>query len=145
MDINKLLEKYWAAETSLSEEAELHKYFQSDMISEEHKSLKLLFNTFDNESQVSIPKQITPKLNTTKVFSLQRISIAASIIVIFSLMLNLYNSKTENDNYVKIDNQEEAVLYTLQALALVSNKLDKGTQSISKSIEPLEKANILIH
>lgn len=46
MNINQLLEKYWNAEASLQEEAELRAYFSSDDVAPEHEQFKKLFTFF---------------------------------------------------------------------------------------------------
>jgi hypothetical protein len=42
----------------------------------------------------------------------------------------------------EIEDPEEAYRITMQALAMVSGKLNKGTESISIGIDNLNKANI---
>ena len=49
ININKLLEKYWNAETSLEEEVELRAYFASNDVSEDHQSYKSLFEKISIE------------------------------------------------------------------------------------------------
>jgi 23S rRNA A2030 N6-methylase RlmJ len=45
-NIDQILEKYWNAETSLQEEAELRSYFSSDHVAPEHEQFKDLFIYF---------------------------------------------------------------------------------------------------
>ena len=46
-DIDSLLEKYWNAETSLDEEAQLRAYFTGDNIAPKHQQYKDLFTFFE--------------------------------------------------------------------------------------------------
>ena len=46
MNINQLLEKYWNAEASLQDEAELRSYFSSDDVASNHEQYKDLFTFF---------------------------------------------------------------------------------------------------
>ncbi len=46
MNFNQLLEKYWNAEASLQEEAELRAYFSGDDVAPEHEQYKDLFSFF---------------------------------------------------------------------------------------------------
>ncbi|MEM9545294.1 MAG: hypothetical protein AAGA77_04940 [Bacteroidota bacterium] len=46
-DVDALLEKYWNAETSLEEEAQLRDYFSSDHVTPEHKEFSGLFTYYE--------------------------------------------------------------------------------------------------
>ncbi len=65
-NITELLEKYFRAETSITEETELKQYFKTGNISEEHKAYKPLFKVFEEESDVK------PDVNPAKVLLKQR-------------------------------------------------------------------------
>lgn len=148
MNINHLLDKYWSATSSLDEEKLLQDYFASDDIKEEHLSFRPLFASFKKEQQVELEQEIIlphneKSLRKTKIFKLRNMGIAASILFAVMILFNTYNKPEEHSsNTVSVETPEEALAYTRQALAMVSNNLSKGSQSMMKGMKPLSKANI---
>ena len=63
-NIEKLIEKYENAETSLQEEALLKDYFSSDTVAPHLYEYKALFNYFDISSEERFTKTIPLKRNT---------------------------------------------------------------------------------
>jgi len=51
--INNLLEKYWKAEATLQEEAQIKAYFSNGDVAQEHMQYAPLFAHFDDRSQMS--------------------------------------------------------------------------------------------
>ncbi|MDP5081517.1 MAG: hypothetical protein NWP87_02590, partial [Winogradskyella sp.] len=73
--IEKLIEKYHNAETSLKEEAQLKAYFASDAVAPHLEHYKPLFNYFSKSKQEQYTKDVP--LNTKKTKLYQWISVAA--------------------------------------------------------------------
>ena len=56
-EIEELLEKYWACETSLEEEAKLKSFFQGDTIPAEWKDLAVLFQYFESQKEYQLEER----------------------------------------------------------------------------------------
>jgi hypothetical protein len=62
-DIDLLLEKYWDAETSLDEEAQLKEYFSGDTIDPEHTQYKDLFTFYQVNKSQTTDIELKPDFN----------------------------------------------------------------------------------
>jgi len=52
--LNELLEKYWACESSLEDEQQLHEYFRTNAVPEHLKETAALFHYFDENKKKSV-------------------------------------------------------------------------------------------
>lgn len=127
-NIEKLLEKYNNAETTLQEEAQLKTYFLSDNVAAHLEHYKPMFQYFSDSKQEQYTKTIplnpdSNRNNKTKLY--QWISVAAVAV----LMLGIFIPNWNNEPKTLADyTQEEQELYleTKQALTLISKNLNKG-------------------
>lgn len=169
--VDNLLEKYWEAETSLSEEKVLSNYFSSDTVEKRHLEAKSLFFYYSNlrniESEVDIESVLmtqssqngssqsddskAPSASKTKVFSIRKFASAiAAIFVLGFAAVTVMNQSTEADTqykgkYVQLDEEaeaQEAYEITKQAFALLSKKMNKGSKTVKKSMKKAENASI---
>jgi hypothetical protein len=154
-NINEILEKYWEGETSVEEEKILKQYFTSETVAEEHQTFAPLFRYFDHQEQITytlpsvedIRQKVTEDVpvKTLSPFRKYIYAIAAvfTLAVAALVVWQTTQPKEEMPLYVQeIEDPEEAYRITMQALAMVSGKLNKGTESISIGIDNLNKANI---
>ena len=122
-NIDRLVQKYLEAETSIVEEQELQRYFSSSNVAphlEEYKALFQYFSTAKNET-TNVTVTLKPRKNYLKWGS-----VAASIV--FALGFFTFNSIQNNKE------QEEALLayyQTKEALQLVSSQFNSGTTKIN--------------
>ena len=157
--MNALLEKYWEAETSIEEERALKNYFAGDDIHPDHFPYRELFVFFDKEQNTGISmEQALSKVHQSlgsntggstpgKILHLRRwgLSIAASIIMVFGAITIWENySKASTKTYVsaEIENPDEALEITLEALAYLSGKMKKGTDPVKEQIEKVKEQDI---
>jgi hypothetical protein len=153
--INNLLEKYWEGETNLEEENVLKSYFQNGAIDPEHQAFAPLFAYYNDQHKIqySLPVAddiIRKSKNITPVFSLPSAKKwIYAIAAVFGLILASWflfkpsdTSVSANAYVNEIEDPEEAYRVTMEALAMVSGKLNKGTESISIGMENVNKANI---
>jgi hypothetical protein len=118
-NIDRLVQKYLEAETSITEEQELQRYFSSSNVAphlEEYKALFQYFSVAKNET-TNVTVTLKPRRNYFKWGS-----VAASII--FALGFFTINSIQTNNE------QEEALLayyQTKEALQMVSTQFNTGT------------------
>lgn len=122
-NIDRLVQKYLEAETSIIEEQELQRYFSSSNVAphlEEYKALFQYFSAAKNE-KTNVTVTLKPRKNYLKWGS-----VAASIV--FALGFFTVNSIQNNKE------QEEALLayyQTKEALQLVSSQFNSGTTKIN--------------
>ncbi|NNT71786.1 hypothetical protein HKT18_06105 [Flavobacterium sp. IMCC34852] len=129
--IEKLIEKYFEAETTLEEEKELKAYFSSDNVAPPLEQYKPIFGYATQAKQEQFTASIP--LNTTKRRGVFWLSIAASVAVLLSVGLftfNHYNQPVSED-LGTYDDPEEAFRETQKALALISESVNKGIGSMS--------------
>jgi len=140
--IEKLLEKYFEGETTISEEMELKNYFLSNEVVQHLKQYQSLFEYLTHEKDaIFVPKIV---LKPTK----QRyywISIAASVVVFLGIGTFVYfNESTTNSNDLgTYDTPEEAFEATQKALSLLSNNLQFGIESVGYINEYESTKNII--
>lgn len=151
-NIQELLDKYWEGETSIEQELVLQKYFSSDQIEEAHLPYADLFGFFSQQRGITYTQ---PDLtNETKVVQLKThgfflyFTKAAAVLVLALgalLVFNWYKSEiVQRPSLVtyEIEDPDEAYLYTMQALAMVSNTLNESTAPVESHLKVLEKVAI---
>ena len=128
--IEKLVEKYFEAETSIAEEKELKNYFASSDVAQHLEQYKPLFGYAVQAKQEQF--RATLPLNTNKRKSVVWLSVAASVVVLLGVSLftyNQYNQKQQQD-LGTIDDPEEAFRVTQKALAMISEHVNTGIGSM---------------
>lgn len=113
--IEKLLEKYENAETTLTEEQLLKSVFEKEEIPIQLQSYKILFNSF-TANKIELFK---PKLKIEKVkINWKYLSIAASFLLLFSASIGY-------QQYEKKQKAKEAFIETKNALDMLSYQMNK--------------------
>jgi hypothetical protein len=126
-NIEKLVEKYLNAETTLQEEATLKNYFTGAFVAEHLQEYASLFNYFATAKSETYTKTIrlAPKKSKKKHF--QRWSVAASVLLLLSIFIG-------RQQYNKNEQRKEAKIIYAQVtkgLALLSLNLKKGEQAVA--------------
>ena len=120
--IDSLLKKYFEGETDLREEAQLKKYFSSDLVDSKHKQYTPLFSYFSNNEKEQLSNAI--KLPKAKSQRFKWMSIAAS----FALMASVYvGYSIKQENEIK-----DAFSQTQMALDFLSGNMNKGNQAFAQ-------------
>jgi len=120
--IDSLLKKYFEGETDLREEAQLKKYFSSDLVDSTHKQYTPLFSYFSNNEKEQLSNAI--KLPRAKSQRFKWMSIAAS----FALMASVYvGYSIKQENEIK-----DAFSQTQMALDFLSGNMSKGNQAFAQ-------------
>ncbi len=118
--IEKLLEKYFEAQTTEAEEQVLRDYFTGDNVAEHLEQYSAMFSFFSSAKQERFTKQVP--LKTSKVYY-RWISVAAVAVLVFGIYFgNQYQERRE---------AEYAYLQTKKALGLLAQNLDRGTQKVA--------------
>ncbi|MDW8849048.1 hypothetical protein SD960_03010 [Flavobacterium sp. MMLR14_040] len=136
MELNRIediLEKYFQGETTIAEENELKEYFSSPNVAQHLEQYKPMFGYFSQVKQQKSTQNIPLK---TKKRNVAWISIAASVVVLLSIGTYFYVSEKNTAPVVAqselgtYDNPEEALKATQKALALLSNNVNVGIESV---------------
>ena len=132
--IEKLVEKYFEAETSIAEEKELKDYFASSDVAQHLEQYKPIFGYVVQAKQEQFKATIPliPKRRDKKRKNVVWLSIAASVVVLLGVGLftfNTYNQPKQSD-YGSTDDPEVAYRETQKALAMISEHVNKGIGSM---------------
>ncbi|WOC40099.1 hypothetical protein [Polaribacter sp. HL-MS24] len=123
-NIEKLLEKYLNAETSLQEEATLKSYFTEGPVAPHLQEYQSLFSYFTISKAESFSKPMRFTTQKPKGKRLRWFSIAASLALLVSVYASseIYKQRKLEQQYAQISN----------ALTLLSINLKKGENAIAK-------------
>lgn len=133
MEFNKievLLEKYFEGETSIAEEVELKNYFSSPNVAPHLEQYQPLFGYFSMAKEQKYTQQI-PLLSIKR--KVAWLSIAASVVIMLGIGSYVYfntNVAMENKELGSYDDPEEALAATQKALAMLSNNVNVGVESV---------------
>jgi len=120
-NIEKLLEKYENAETTIAEEKELKNYFSNGNVAPHLEEYQAIFGYFSTSKNERYTKTI--QLNSQKK-SWKWLTVAASVV----LLVSVYNG------YENIQQRKAERVYaeTIGALELLSTNLNKGNVAIAQ-------------
>ncbi|KIO53547.1 hypothetical protein [Flavobacterium hibernum] len=136
MEFNKIediLEKYFQGETSIAEENQLKEYFSSSNVAQHLEQYKPMFGYFSQVKEQKSTQEIPLKAKKRNVAWL---SIAASIVVLLGIGTYFFVSEKNAAQAVAqselgtYDDPEEALAATQKALALLSNNVNVGIESV---------------
>lgn len=130
--IEKLVEKYENAETTLKEENILRDYFLSDNVAPHLEEYQMMFTYFKASKAETYDK--TLEFKTEKKRNYKWLSIAASVAVLFSVYIGIpKKEKKININSLSDLTIEQKFHYdqAQKALAMLSGNLNKGNQAVS--------------
>ncbi|WP_028891867.1 DUF3290 family protein [Tenacibaculum sp. 47A_GOM-205m] len=131
-NIEKLLEKYLDAETTLQEEKMLQEYFTSKNVAPHLQEYSMMFGYFKQSKDETFTQTIQLKPEKTKK-NWKWLSVAASVILLFSVFIG-------NEEYQK-HQQRKQFAQIKEALQLVSVNLNKGNEAIYAVSNNLKKGS----
>ena len=121
-EIEILIEKYENGETTLKEEQQLRDYFSQETIATHLEVYKPMFQYFLVTKEEQFTKDVPLKSkNTYKLY--KWISVAAVAVLMFGIY---FQNTKPNDEIDPVLAQQ-----TMEALSLLSNNLNKGTNSVT--------------
>ena len=130
--IENLIDKYFEGETSIAEENELKVYFSSTDVAQHLKQYQTIFGYFSQAKEQQFTQEIP--LQTKKRNVVLWLSIAASVVVMLGVGTMMYFINDKEEQFVACtpeDSPELALQQTEKALALVSEHLNTGIESVS--------------
>lgn len=130
--IENLIDKYFEGETSIAEENELKVYFSSTDVAQHLKQYQSIFGYFSQAKEQQFTQEIP--LQTKRRNVVLWLSIAASVVVMLGVGAMMYFNNDKEEQFVACspdDNPELALQQTEKALALISEHLNTGIESVS--------------
>jgi len=118
--IEKLLEKYLNAETTLQEETTLKNYFSSGNVASHLQEYESMFGYFAISKAETSVKPI--QLNTKKT-NWKWLSVAASVALLFSVYIG--------NSYVQEQKAKAQFAQVKEALKMISTNLNKGNEAVA--------------
>ena len=118
--IEKLLESYFEGTTTVPEEQTLKAYFGSDEVAPHLQSYKTMFGYFTTAKNERFTGQVP--LKTRKIRS-RWLAVASVAVLVFGLFLG--------KNYQEQQQAEFAYNQTKEALRLLAENLDRGTEKVA--------------
>ncbi len=120
-NIEKLLEKYLDAETTIAEEKQLKSYFLSDNVAPHLQEYQSMFGYFSTSKNERFTKTI--QLKSQKV-NWKWLSVAASVVLLVSVYTGYQNNQQKK--------AEKIYQETQMAFGMLAANLNKGNDAILK-------------
>ncbi len=124
--LEKLLEKYFEGETTISEEKELKVYFTRETVPSHLERYKDLFQFFSEESNITATKDI--KIPTSKTSWYKWVGVAASVALIAGIFFTRTSPKPEELG--TFEDPEIALQETKKILNMVSQIMNEGKEDL---------------
>ncbi len=152
--LNELLERYWACESSLEEEQQLHEYFRTNTVPEHLKETAALFHYFDASKKKSVDdagfdEEVLTKLKTEApkkgkmvrlVYNSMRIAAGLAVVVAATWFIRTEIRKTTPQAMVDTyDDPKLAFEETKKALLMISKSFGRA-ETETKKIDMFNKA-----
>lgn len=125
--IEKLLEKYFNAETTIAEEKDLKLYFSSQDVAPHLEQYRSLFGYFSQQAEQKFDKTIPLK---SKRHYAGWLSVAASVVLLGGLLIFYNNPESSQDDLGTYDDPEVAFRETQKALNMLSKNVNLGMGSV---------------
>ncbi|APZ47288.1 hypothetical protein BW723_13790 [Polaribacter reichenbachii] len=136
-NIEKLVEKYENAETTLQEEAILKNYFTKEEVAPHLQEYSYMFNYFTTVKDETYTKTIKLEPKKSNKINFKWLSVAASVMLLFSVFVG----KIQYDEYQDRKKAEEIYAQVNKGLQLLSTNLKKGEQAVAQLYKQEDKAN----
>ena len=136
-NIEKLVEKYENAETSLQEEAILKNYFIKEDVAPHLQEYQFMFVYFNTAKEDTYTKPIKLETIKSKKRNLKWLSVAASVALLFSVFVG----KQQFDEYQQRKKAEKIYADLTNGLKLLSTNLKKGEQAVATLYTVEDKVN----
>ncbi len=122
--IEKLLEKYLNASTSITEEKELRTYFSQESIPTHLEQYAPMFQYFSMAKEERFTKQVPiPKTSETRRHYFKWVSVAAVAVLMFGIYFGKEYQKQKEIDY--------AYNETKKALSLLADNFSRGTEEVA--------------
>ena len=127
-NIEQLLEKYFEGETSVAEEQQLKEYFNSEHVASHLEVHKPLFSYFSQSNKDKM--NFSPILPSKKRIYTLWIGVAASLLFIVGIVTFWDKPSAKQEDLGSFEDPEIAFRETQKALAMLSENVNVGIQSL---------------
>jgi hypothetical protein len=129
-NIEKLIEKYDNAETTLQEEQQLRDYFSQETVAPHLEAFKPLFSYFAQTQNEQFTKDVS--LKPKKTIALYRwISVAAVAVLMFGIYFTQFKSEPQKTLASLTLDERQEYDQALEALSLLTSNFKKGVENIN--------------
>lgn len=135
--IERLLDKYFEATTTVAEEKELRSYFSGKNVASHLEKYAPMFQFFTETKEERYTKQVPlPKAESPTKALYKWVSIAAAVV----LFVGLYFGQRSTSPSPSLESEftQEEIASAQEAMALLAQNFSKGTQQLSY-LEEFEK------
>ncbi len=122
--IEKLLDRYFEATSSVAEEEILRDYFTSDEVAPHLEKYTPLFSYLSQSKEERFTKPVPFR---TRMYYFRWVSVAAAVV----LALGIYFGNDSYQNYQEQKEAEYAYNETRKALSLLAANLERGTEKVA--------------
>ena len=131
-NIEKLLERYLEAETTVVEEARLQEYFSREDIPAHLELYRPMFQYFQTAKQERFTKEVPLKPGRNRSY-LRWVSVAAIAVLLVGVYFNQQPLLNSDDQFAALQEEysPEEIESAQMALAMFSKNFNKGTQGVS--------------
>lgn len=152
-EIDRLLNAYWEGESTLGDEKRLREYFAGNSIKKEHLAYAGLFQYFEDQRSVTFEAAtLNPRREEAKVVRFDFKKVMYGTAAVFALAMGslfvVKNLSTDQLPAAKtaavyeVEDPEEAMRITREALAMVSSKFRQSQQHVKENMGALNKVAI---
>lgn len=127
-NIEKLVEKYLNAETSLQEETTLRNYFTEGNVAPHLQEYEYMFTYFSTTRDETYTKTIKLESQKSKKRNFKWLSVAASVM----LLVSVFVGKQQYDKYQQRKEAEKVYAQVTKGLQMLSKNLRKGEQAVAQ-------------
>ncbi len=127
--IEKLLEKYLDAETTIAEEKQLKAYFASGNVAPHLEHYRPVFGYYVQERTQQFEKTIPLKIVNKRKY-VAWLSVAASVAVLFSVFTFINQPAAPKEDLGTYNDPEVAFRETQKALNMLSQNVNRGVTSM---------------
>jgi hypothetical protein len=139
-NIEKLVEKYLNAETTLQEETTLKNYFTEGNVAPHLQEYSYMFTYFATAKNETYTKNIKLEPKKSKKKNYAWLSVAASIVLLFSVFIG----QQEYQEYKQRKEAERIFAQVSEGLQLLSANLKKGEQAVAQLYIQESKVNSVL-
>ncbi|WP_224491012.1 hypothetical protein [Robertkochia flava] len=132
-NIEKLLERYLEAETTVAEEARLQEYFLQEDIPAHLESYRPMFQYFKVAKQERYTKEVPLKPGRNTSYYLRWVSVAAVAVLLVGVYFNQQPLTSSTDQFASLEEEytPEEIESAQMALAMFSKNFNKGTEGVA--------------
>ena len=131
-NIEKLLEKYFEANTTVAEEEILRKYFSQESFPTHLEQYSSIFQYYNQTKEERFTKQVPIKTNVRKQI-FRWVAVAAVAVLLVGVYFTRTSEETLEDTYT-----QEEIAAAEEALSLLAINFNKGTDQFTH-LEEFEK------